>query len=113
VTGAEVGIAGGSAVVGQKVLEAVFGDQAVRRLALNARRDLATRVDALMDQERQRFIDRLGQVLDVQRPDRPRALRRRRTPPHDVVGDRLRLGWRGCRRAADLAGHPAAPPRHA
>ena len=33
VTGAEVGIAGGSAVVGQKVLEAVFGDQAVRRLA--------------------------------------------------------------------------------
>ena len=33
VTGAEVGIAGGSAVVGQKLLEAVFGDQAVRRLA--------------------------------------------------------------------------------
>ena len=33
VTGAEVGIAGGSAVVGQKILEAVFGDQAVRRLA--------------------------------------------------------------------------------
>lgn len=59
VTGAEVGIAGGSAVVGQKLLEAVFGDQAVRRLADNARRDLAVRVDALMDQERQRFIDRL------------------------------------------------------
>ena len=39
-TGAEVGIAGGSAVVGQKVLEAVFGDQAVRRLAMNARTDL-------------------------------------------------------------------------
>ena len=33
ITGAEVGIAGGSAVVGQKLLEAVFGDQAVRRLA--------------------------------------------------------------------------------
>ena len=32
-TGAEVGIAGGSAVLGQKLLEAVFGDQAVRRLA--------------------------------------------------------------------------------
>ncbi|MGH3365642.1 MAG: ABC transporter, partial [Nocardioidaceae bacterium] len=31
-TGAEVGIAGGSAAVGQKLLEAVFGDQAVRRL---------------------------------------------------------------------------------
>jgi len=59
VTGAEVGIAGGSAVVGQKLLEAVFGDQAVRRLALNARRDLAVRVEALMDQERQRFLDQL------------------------------------------------------
>ncbi len=56
VTGAEVGIAGGSAVVGQKLLEAVFGDQAVRRLALNARKDLTTRVDALMQQERQRFV---------------------------------------------------------
>ncbi len=59
VTGAEVGIAGGSAVVGQKLLEAVFGDQAVRRLALNARRDLEVRVQALMDQERQRFVERL------------------------------------------------------
>jgi energy-coupling factor transporter ATP-binding protein EcfA2 len=59
VTGAEVGIAGGSAVVGQKLLEAVFGDQAVRRLALNARKDLRVRVEALMDQERQRFLDRL------------------------------------------------------
>ncbi len=59
VTGAEVGIAGGSAVVGQKLLEAVFGDQAVRRLALNARKDLEVRVQALMDEERQRFIERL------------------------------------------------------
>ena len=30
ITGAEVGIAGGTAVVGQKLLEAMFGDQAVR-----------------------------------------------------------------------------------
>jgi hypothetical protein len=59
VTGAEVGIAGGSAVVGQKVLEAVFGDQAVRRLATAAREDLARRVAALMDAERSRFVDRL------------------------------------------------------
>ena len=56
VTGAEVGIAGGSAVVGQKVLEAVFGDQAVRRLALAARADLARRVAALMDEERLRYV---------------------------------------------------------
>src|SRR5262245_255008 len=32
-TGAEVGIAGGSALLGQKLLEAVFGDQALRTLA--------------------------------------------------------------------------------
>ena len=39
-TGAEVGIAGGSAVLGQKLLEAVFGDQAVRSLAERASLDL-------------------------------------------------------------------------
>ncbi len=33
ITGAEVGIAGGTTVIAQRVLEAVFGDQAVRRLA--------------------------------------------------------------------------------
>jgi hypothetical protein len=61
VTGAEVGIAGGSAVIGQKVLEAVFGDQAVRRLAHQARVDLNRRVQQLYDEERQRFHD----VLDT------------------------------------------------
>ena len=48
---------------------------------------------------RDRRRDRLGQVLDVQRADRPRAVRRRRTPPDHVVGDRLRLGERGCARS--------------
>jgi hypothetical protein len=61
VTGAEVGIAGGSAVLGQKVLEAVFGDQAVRRLATNARKDLNRRMRALMDTERLRFTE----ILDA------------------------------------------------
>ena len=59
VTGAEVGIAGGSAVIGQKILEAVFGDQAVRRLAANARKDLNRRMHALMDTEKRRFTDLL------------------------------------------------------
>ena len=44
ITGAEAGIAGGSAVLGQKLLEAVFGDQAVRTLAERARADLDRRV---------------------------------------------------------------------
>ena len=64
VTGAEVGIAGGSALFGQKLLEAVFGDQAVRRLADNARKDLRRRVTALMADERARFTEALDN-LDV------------------------------------------------
>jgi hypothetical protein len=59
VTGAEVGIAGGSAVLGQKLLEAVFGDQAVRRLATNARKDLNRRMQALLETEKRRFTDLL------------------------------------------------------
>ncbi len=55
-TGAEAGIAGGSAVLGQKLLEAVFGDQAVRDLAERARRALETRVRAVLDEERARYL---------------------------------------------------------
>jgi hypothetical protein len=62
VTGAEVGIAGGSAVLGQKLLEAVFGDQAVRRLAANARKDLNRRMQALLDTEKHRYIDLLDSL---------------------------------------------------
>ena len=56
VTGAEAGIAGGSAVLGQKVLEAVFGDQAVRTLAERARRSLDQRLRVLLQAERRRFL---------------------------------------------------------
>ncbi len=78
VTGAEAGIAGGSAVVGQKVLEAVFGDAAVRRLAERARADLDRRVGILFDAERARFaalLDGLG--LSAETPDQLRAAARR------------------------------------
>lgn len=61
-TGVEVGVAGGTAVVGQRLLEAVFGDEAVRRLAARARADLATRVDALLADESSRFTDRLARL---------------------------------------------------
>lgn len=78
VTGAEVGIAGGSAVLGQKILEAVFGDQAVRRLAASARADLLERVTALMDAERQRFLDELDKLdISPESPERIRASARR------------------------------------
>lgn len=58
-TGAEIGIAGASTVLAQKVLEAVFGEGAVRRLAEQARESLDGRVDELMLAERGRFDVRL------------------------------------------------------
>ncbi len=75
--GAEVGVAGGTAVVGQKILEAVFGDQAVRRLAEQARLDLQKRVDDLLDAECARFLEVLDRVpVDPSAPDRLRQLAR-------------------------------------
>lgn len=61
--GAEIGVAGGTAVLAQRVLEAVFGDQAVRRLAAKAKDDLDDRVEALLVQELRRYhavLDSLG-----------------------------------------------------
>ncbi|MEP9384005.1 dynamin family protein [Nocardioides cheoyonin] len=77
-TGAEFGIAGGTAVLGQKLLEAVFGDQAVRRLALRARQALESRVRALLEDERVRYtglVDAL--VIDEEAPARLRQAARR------------------------------------
>ena len=77
-TGAEVGIAGGSAVLGQKLLEAVFGDQAVRTLAERSRRSLEARVTALLDAERRRYTDLLdGLGIDPEAPERVRVAARR------------------------------------
>jgi len=59
-TGAEVVIAGGTSAVGQKVLEAIFGDQAVRALAAKARDDLLERVRRLLDEEAERFSSLLA-----------------------------------------------------
>jgi len=73
-TGAEVGIAGGSAVLGQKLLEAVFGDQAVRSLAERARKALEARVRELFAGELARYTDLVDSLaLD---PDSPEQLRR-------------------------------------
>ncbi len=61
-TGAEVGIAGGTAVLGQKLLEAIFGDQAVRSLAAKARAALHDRVHDLYSAESARFQDAVAGV---------------------------------------------------
>lgn len=54
-TGGEVAIAGGSAVVSQKLLETVFGEDTVRKMATDARNDLNQRLDELLRVERQRY----------------------------------------------------------
>jgi hypothetical protein len=53
--GAEIGVAGGTAVLAQRVLEAVFGDQVIRRLAKTAKDDLDARVQVLLADELVRY----------------------------------------------------------
>jgi len=59
-TGAEVAVAGGTTVASQKVLEAIFGEQAVRGLARQARDELLIRVRELLDRDAGRYRDVLG-----------------------------------------------------
>ena len=63
-SGAEVAIAGGSAVLAQRLLEAIFGDQAVRTMATKARAALLKHVERLYDDERARF-DRVLEEVPV------------------------------------------------
>lgn len=98
-TGIEVGIAGGTGVLSQKLLEAVFGDQAVRTLTVKARTDLRARVAGLLGAEATRFTG----LLDAA------------APPEDVAAA-LRAAARAVgehRRELSAPGSPAAPPRAA
>ena len=61
-TGLELAVGAGTTVAAQKVLEAVFGDQAIRTLATQAREDLLMRVGDLLDREAARFTDRTAGV---------------------------------------------------
>ena len=58
-TGLEVGAGAATAVVGQRLLEAVFGDEAVRRMARTARESLTGRLDALVAGGAAPFLERL------------------------------------------------------
>ena len=83
--GAEVGVAGGTAVLAQRVLEAVFGDQAIRRLAETAKDDLDARVQTLLASELLRY----HAILDA-RPCSPN----RRSGPACCGGRRVgSLRW--------------------
>jgi len=74
-SGAEIGIAGGSSVLAQKLLEAVFGEDGVRRMSTMALAKLRDRVDGLMAEEKGRFLARLDALeLDPELPARLEAV---------------------------------------
>jgi energy-coupling factor transporter ATP-binding protein EcfA2 len=67
-TGAEIGIAGGSALLAQRVLEAVFGDDAVRQLTRVAHQRLDERVRGILAAQELRFtvqLDALGAAQET------------------------------------------------
>ena len=72
-TGLEIAVAGGTTALSQKLLEAVFGDQAVRRLASKARTDLIQRVETVLAAEEVRYSTVLDAVAAD--PEVPTGLR--------------------------------------
>lgn len=63
--GAEVAIAGGAAVVAQRVLEAIFGEHGMRELARTAQAALLEHAGTLLAGQARRFDDRLPAVVQV------------------------------------------------
>jgi hypothetical protein len=62
ITGGEAAVATGTAAVSQAVLTAVFGEQAVRDLARDARTNLIERLERLLHEDRTRFDQLLGDI---------------------------------------------------
>ena len=63
-TGAEVGITAATAVVNQKLLEAIFGEANVSAFVTDARAELATLLDEVFADERARWAASLGSTGD-------------------------------------------------
>lgn len=72
-SGGEIAIASGSAVLGQKLLETIFGEETVRRMAKMAREDLNTRVGELLATERARYESVIAPLIDGSTSDQLRA----------------------------------------
>jgi hypothetical protein len=64
-TGTEVGITAATAVVNQKLLEAIFGEANVTAFVGQARADLAALLDAAFADERGRYTAALGSTGDA------------------------------------------------
>lgn len=84
-TTAEVGVAGGAAVLAQRLLEAVFGDEAVRRLTRQAHEDLVARCADVLAAEERRFTTVLD-ALDLTPGDRVRDAARGLADAAAVLG---------------------------
>jgi hypothetical protein len=76
-TGAEVVVAGGTSAAGQRILEALLGDQAVRTMAARAREMLLARTRTLLAEESARF----RALLDPVTPPPGAAARLHETVP--------------------------------
>lgn len=63
--GAEVAIAGGTAVVAQRILEAIFGEHGMRQLATTAQEDLLNRAEHLLTTEAERFTNQIPKLSEV------------------------------------------------
>ena len=59
ITGGEVAVASGTAGVSQALLNAIFGEQAVRELAAAAREQLLARIDGFVEHEIERYRTRI------------------------------------------------------
>ncbi|PWJ47388.1 Dynamin family protein [Quadrisphaera granulorum] len=94
-TGAEAGIAALTAALAQRVLEAAFGDQAVRQLAAAARADLIARVEALLDDEQHSLAQLLPERLGTQHGEAE-------------IGSQLRQAAAAVARAGDVGRGSAA-----
>ena len=91
--GLEVGIAGGTAVVGQKLLESIFGEDAVRRMAKKANDLLEVRVRRLLDGA---LSEQFLPLVERTRTAEDAAALRRLAPS-------LRAGLSGTDAAADVS----------
>jgi len=104
ITGAEIGVAGGTTVLAQRLLESIFGDEAVRKLAATAKANLIARIDDLLAAEQARYLsllDELGVAPDASTMidaaiDQVRAERatgyETPTPPPDPRGNPAPIG---------------------